>query len=71
LSAIRLNKTNSSADDDGMTNLLRLRAARRPAFVVEELTTHRRILGGRIYRDAVVVLPGGERRLYALPEVAA
>jgi hypothetical protein len=54
-----------------MTNLLRLRAARRPAFVVEELTTHRRIISGRIYRDAVVVLSDGSRRLYALPEVAA
>jgi hypothetical protein len=41
------------------------------AFEVEQLTQHWRVINGRIYRDAVVVLADGSRRLYSLPEMAA
>lgn len=37
-------------------------------FTVTALTQHWRRIGGRWYRDAVVTLPDGTRRLYALPD---
>lgn len=61
-----------------MTNPLR-RSSRRPAparsssapgpraaYRVESLTQHWRVIGGHWYRDAIVVLPGGSRALFAL-----
>jgi hypothetical protein len=43
----------------------------RPTYTVVEWTTHRRIIGGRIYRDAIARTRTGELRLVAYPEDAA
>jgi hypothetical protein len=59
LSAIRLKEANSSADDDGMTNPFRLRAAAKPRPVLVAWTTHYLVEDGRtVAREAWVRFPG-------------
>lgn len=39
-------------------------------YVVETYTQHWRLIDGRWYRDAVVRLSDGRRRLFAIPDAA-
>lgn len=40
-------------------------------LVVETITQHWRRIDGRWYRDVIIVLPDGTRRLYPFPEESA
>jgi hypothetical protein len=53
-----------------MSTTLRRRPRAAAPLQVVHLTQHWRRIGGRWYRDAVVLVDG-HQRLYSLPEVAA
>lgn len=46
----------------------RSRAGQPAGYVVDQVTQHWRRIGDRWYRDAVVILPDGTRRLWSFPD---
>jgi hypothetical protein len=57
---VRLKDPNVPDDTEHMSN--------RPTYTVVTWTTHYRIIGGRIHRDAIARSRTGELRLVAYPE---